>query len=119
MKKLILIAALMAGPASAENLRLLWMDGNELHELCSEASGQYGKGVCMGYVVGVLDGNNMHSDISASNSEGAYTICTALTAPRGQVRDVVKKYLTDNPGIRHYNAAIIVMEAITEAFPCE
>jgi len=37
----------------------------------------------------------------------------------GRLRKVVKKYLTNNPELLHYNADILVKNALVKAFPCK
>jgi hypothetical protein len=44
--------------------------------------------------------------------------CASPAADRVQVRDVVLKYLSDNPGIRDKPASQLAMTSLTTAFQC-
>ncbi len=45
--------------------------------------------------------------------------CIPENVTNGQVSDVVIKYLRDHPEERHILAAILVVKAMAEAFPCK
>lgn len=44
--------------------------------------------------------------------------CTPDNVTNGQMEDIVVKYLKDHPDERHMLAAILVVKAMTKAFPC-
>jgi hypothetical protein len=71
-------------------------------------------GLCAGFVVGIAD--------AMSNVTGVLgrRACIPLPAvPRGQVIDVVKRYLEQHPETRHDSAVSLVAQALSEAFPCK
>ncbi len=87
-------------------------DGNKLLDLCeqkNDGSASYYQDAFagLGYIAGAADTLN---DMSIICTEG-------LTY--GQMRRVVKKYLTNNPELLHRNANILVEDALQKAFPCK
>ena len=46
-------------------------------------------------------------------------ICLPSTGESGQVIDVVKNYLINNPETRHHNAAALIFVALTDKFSCK
>jgi len=64
-----------------------------------------------GYIVGVLDLLSSSPDLQRCLPDQGVT--------KGQVKDVVMKYLRDHPQYRHETAARLVAGAIAEAWPCE
>lgn len=98
--KLFLCAALLAGTAYAE----FW-DGNKL---LSRLRGDAGdQAVAIGYIMGVSDaGHNA-------------THCPPNNATAGQMEDIVKRYLNNNPAVRHLSADTIINRALGLVFPCQ
>ena len=84
--------------------QLQFNKGNSLKESC-QSTNLYSDAFCLGYVIGVADNN-------------AASICTPVGVTQGQVRDIVKKYLSDNPAQLHRDADILVLNALQQAFPC-
>ncbi len=76
-----------------------------LNELTSSPGTEMENATACGYVIGVFDA----------------TVGIAHEPPAdvdfGQVLDIVIKYLTDNPERLHEVAALLVTQALTEAFP--
>lgn len=65
----------------------------------------------IGYVVGVTD---------SGATEGIYGFKYCLPEVNTQqVYDIVKKWLEENPEVRHYGAYGLVAAALQEAFPCK
>jgi len=60
-----------------------------------------------GYVSGVVD------TLNGSN------FCLSKGVTTGQLMDIVGKFATDHPEIRHLNATPLVVVALERAFPCE
>ena len=72
----------------------------------------------------LLDFMNDKADISEGFAYGYITgISNMVCRPKGttnqQMYDVVKKYLVQNPQVRHENMGDIVLTALNEAFPCK
>ena len=91
--------------------------GNDLYEDCQAKTTNpiyYQKRFgCLGYINGVLD-----ATIGPDNGLVGFKFCPADTITRGQVRDVVIKWLSDHPQDRDIQASILVVIALREAWPC-
>lgn len=108
---LIAVAALLATlPAQAG-----FDTGNRLFEDCT-ATNYFNRGYCGGYVTGIVD---MLEALSARGVLPARTLCIPEGATKGQLADVVQKYLGDHPERRHLDAGGLVPEALNAAFPCK
>lgn len=83
-----------------------FFDGNKLHKELQDSNG-YGFFTGIGYVQGVIDA---HSGIF---------FCPPSTVTAGQVRDMVKKQLEDNPQIRHFAAERIIRDQLEKIWPCK
>ncbi len=82
-----------------------FLDGNKLlSDMNSETYS--GKAIALGYVIGVHD------------SFDTLLFCTPENASQGQMRDVVKKYIENNPSSRHKSADILIVNALKQDFPC-
>jgi hypothetical protein len=82
--------------------------GNELYGK-GESSNQNDKTFALGYIAGVSDvlvGDDM------------LKTCVPENVTVGQMRDIVIKYLKDNPEKRHFTAHSNVGVALFKAFPC-
>ena len=86
-----------------------FLSGNDLYTYIN-GDNAYDKGSALGFVVGIADGEE---------SQKRPRICISDQVTRGQVRDVVKKYLTEHPEQRHFTAASLVIESLMAAFPCQ
>ena len=83
-----------------------FVSGNDLHHAYSE-SPPY----ALGYVIGIAD---------AYSSDSLKFLCLTPSVTKGQINDVVKKYLESNPQVRHFSASSIVWNALSEAsFGCK
>ncbi|BDD65027.1 hypothetical protein Sj15T_00480 [Sphingobium sp. TA15] len=102
MKRLLALASAMSLAAVSNQAQAQWLTGNQLYEWCSSTSVTEG-GACMAYVIGALDGN--------------LSINTANGVTRGQIKDVVRKYLADHPERRQMMAATLVYMAVYSAWP--
>ena len=81
--------------------------GNRLFEDC-RASNYFNRGYCGGYVTGIVD-----------TIEALQARCVPEESTKGQLADVVIKYLEQNPERRHLEAGSLVPEALNRAFPCK
>lgn len=81
-------------------------DGNKLYSqmLSSDTTDNM---VALGYVTGIVDAYN---DI---------LICVKGNVTAGQINDIIKQYLYNNPAIRDQVAATLVMNALTPIWPCK
>lgn len=63
--------------------------------------------VAMGYVQGISDAGD------------GINHCLPANVQAGQLRDLVKSYLIDNPGNRHFLASVLVGHVLKITFPCK
>jgi Rap1a immunity proteins len=81
-----------------------WQMGKELVRICqSQSPGDVG--FCTGYIEGATAGRDVQ-----------YCFSAGVTA--GQVREVVKLWLSEHPEKWHLAAHDLVIEALKEKFPC-
>ena len=100
----IIAAVGLAVMLSANSHAWVWRNGNSSHIDCAnEAS--FTSGVCTGYILGVLDANARANFEPYCDSEGATV---------GQMKDIVKKWLADNPAYRTIPADAAVTVAMME-----
>jgi hypothetical protein len=113
--------------------------GNELLQKCRD-EGPTGATFCLGYIVGYgygyadgrqggaiyqRFGNMKPEDFDRRKSEvnkisrAASEYCIPDGVTQGQVRDIVVRYLDQNPTIRHGPAQILITMALKESFPCK
>ena len=98
------IASIVLAMCSVAQAGTFW-DGNKL----------YGK----------LQGNNMEQMqalgyvMGVSDAEDTATICSPNTVTSGQMFDIVKQYLENNPTVRHYPADMLVKIVLGRVWPCE
>jgi hypothetical protein len=72
--------------------------------------------LCYGYILGVQD---TLGEFSVSRVKTPLPVCFGSNPPTsGQSKDIVLKFLTDNPAIRNEDAAAITMGALSQAFKC-
>lgn len=95
------VLTLLSAPAHAD-----FKSGNELLDH-TNVDNYYNKGNAMGYIMGVVD------------AYSSIYICPPATITGGQVQDIVKSYLAQNPATRHEGASILVFRAMVEFFPCK
>lgn len=88
--------------------------GNRLYEDC-RSENYFNRGYCGGYVTGIVD------TIEAMQASGvlpANALCIPEGVTKGQLADVVERFLADRPERRHHEAGSLVPEALAAAFPC-
>ena len=114
LSTLCLMAAILfaASPASAQ-----YFDGQRLYSECEKGSSKTTDslapfGLCIGYIVGVADQYELHRHILGKKEE-----CIPMNVQQGTLRDVVMKFLRDNPGKRSQPAAALIMLALFDAYP--
>ncbi|MGC2464984.1 MAG: Rap1a/Tai family immunity protein [Candidatus Acidiferrum sp.] len=99
---------------SARAQRVSTTTGNDLLESC-ESTGHFEQAFCFGYITGVTDTDAMDGAAFPDRRRS----CVAENVSNGQVKDVVVKYLRDHPEERHLLAAILIVKAMSQAFPCK
>lgn len=115
-------------PANAGNLT-----GNDILETCSAKDRPILEAFCSGYVIGVVEGTKWGAALAFSAAAGGedstaelnYVVdqflgtCAPEEVQYSQFKDVLVKYLLENPSIRHESARTLAKSALNEAFPCE
>lgn len=101
MKTLILGLALCATTMAHAS----FIDGNKLHK----------------YLISNSDIENTHAwgyIAAIGDAFNGSTHCIPEGVSVGQLRDVVKKFLTDTPEVRHRPADVIVYVILKNTYPC-
>ncbi len=83
-----------------------WVNGNELKKYCS--SNSYERGICLGFT----------SAVANIVANAGWRACIPDGVTRGQLRDIMVKFLDDHPEALHLEAASLAARAYEEAFPC-
>ena len=100
----MLASALLIFPENARS-QSVFDTGNDLLSMCDD---KLGGSHCLGTAVGYAD-----------MLFWMKLICSTGTITKGQVIDIIKKYIRDNPAERHKAAAGLAYAALTKAFPCK
>lgn len=102
----IALAVAMAAAVYANAARAEWMGGEELEQMCTSDT-PLDRGLCLSYVMGVLDGSRF----------ATLPLKTPDDATGGKVRDAVTHYIKAHPDSAKLPARMIVRAAITDAWP--
>ena len=102
----IVLMLLLGSPA-----RAAVYSGNTLLDRCNDNE-NVSWGACLGYITAVSDVLN-GGDVIAG-----WKACNPKNVTPGQARDIVVRWLEENPKERHYSANSLVAIALSEAFPC-
>lgn len=105
MKKLMLVlcVTLYATVARAE-----FETGNTLYaKMMDQSSGE--RMYVMGYVTGVFDA---HQHINHCPPDG-------VNLTIGQITDIARQHLQQNPAIRHRTADVLIRDAFRNLWPCQ
>ena len=98
--------------------------GNSLYEECKSEAGDFKSGLCLGYITAVADAHiETVFSVAVANIERKdvqlrTSFCLRDGVNIGQLRDVVFQYLAQNPSERDKPAALLVITALAQAFPC-
>lgn len=93
--------------------------GNDLLHDCEQPE-MSSAGVCIGYILGVLDMISTEQDSSRAEERLSKDgdVCLPPTIDGWKVRDVVKKYLVDHPEARNLHASRLVWMAVVKVWGC-
>jgi hypothetical protein len=96
---------------------IMW-DGNQLYDLCQhyktdKLKGSLGPG-CFMYIAGAAETLEMENDADILTSR-----CPGEGVTDEKITDVVINWLEDHPEKRDSPAPLLVMKALTRAFPCQ
>jgi len=89
------------------------VDGSQLLRMCNESDTSMELQFCDAYIVGVRDGVVLATQLR----DATQIIETPVEAKQKQLRAVVVKYLNDHPEEHHKPAALLVIFALSKAFP--
>jgi len=107
------------------------MDGNTLYQLCKTSIDvmdnngyptdyytanvqESSAGACVGYIAGVNDGYEL-----TPISRTLKPYCLEDNVNYNQELRIVVKYLNDNPQLLNLNGNVIILDALSNAFPCK
>ena len=99
-------ALVCAGVAQAQ--RVSKVSGSELMKICASAS----KANCDAYLSGV-------ADTIAAGGRGQAEACIPVAVTGTELRDVVAKFLHDQPQMLHEKAGKVSIAAFAKAYPCK
>jgi hypothetical protein len=71
-------------------------------------------GYCMGYITGFMDGLRALDTVYRQPTP----YCVPASVTTGQLIKVFLKYTDDHPEKLHYDSSMLMLAAITNAFPC-
>jgi hypothetical protein len=108
--KSVFVAGLLLAAASLP-ARAGFVDGNKLHQDCSSMLNVLDSS-CAAYVSAVAD-TLEQAPVARRRA------CLPAGAKLSQAVDVVKRWLADNPQLRHLPGPEVVATALERAFPCK
>ena len=112
MKRLLIAAALVAAPVSAQSDPAReFRTGNDLLTLCT--GGNATVGYCFGFVMGVLDAVKAYETWNNWRE-----VCAPPGTSQGEYRNAVVTFLREHPRELDGQAASLVVLALRKRFPC-
>ena len=111
--KFIMGAIVAVTLLSSDRADASFQTGNSLLDACVSTQ-SYPAAICLNYISGV-------ADAASALYPAAYLgwrFCIPNTATLGQLKEVVTRWLIENPGERHYTGNSLVAHALSERFPC-
>lgn len=103
-----LLLYLVLFSAVSFNVEAAYQSGNKLKADLKNDSGTHNEMFAMGYIVGATEVLEDYKDV-----------CIADGVTQGQLKDVVKKYLDENPESLHEAAYVLVYSALRKVWPCK
>jgi len=100
----LIVAFLTAAPAS--QARAEFFTGNDLATLLNSQSNS-DRIQALGFIQGVFD---VYVHV---------TICPPANVTAGQLNDMIRNYLNNNPAIRHHTAERLINQALKQVWPCQ
>ncbi len=107
MKKFLICLLLLPSLAYAQ------LSGTLLKQYCAEGAPAPEMGVCWGFIIGVIrtaEGSNLSNRFCLPQNENLET---------QQIVYVVEKFLNERPEVLHFNPSVLVVGALSNAFPCK
>src|ERR1700758_4438935 len=108
--RVVLLAILCALPVHGKaDVEQGFLDGNKLLDLCKKDASITNQRVCAGYLMGVADvGQQLHKG----------TLCMPTGISVSDLRELVMKYVEENPEQQRYAAFSTILTIFLNAFPC-
>jgi Rap1a immunity proteins len=110
----VLLSASLGLQPAQRKVTLSDIDGAGLLDFCSKPEGTALQ-FCEAFILGVRDGVVLTAELRDSKP----LIDTPFEAKQHQLRAVVVKYLNDHPEEQHKPAGLLVIFALSRAFPPE
>jgi hypothetical protein len=101
------MSLLLCAPVSLAKVR----DGNQLLQQCTATIGAH-VNFCFGYIDAVVD------LLLENNGIDGFNACVSSELDDPQLRNLVVKFLKDNPDLRRLGAPNLIARALAQAFPC-
>jgi hypothetical protein len=98
---------------AAHSVHAEYFSGVLLNKYCNSQS-DYEKGMCLGYIVGVVDSFKTTSTVKGEKK----IFCIPQGVTSGQLVLVLKKSMQEHPETLHLPASAHTLSALTAAFPC-
>ena len=120
MKKLalllVVVSLFVASPVMAENYKA-YVTGRDLIERCGTENDPTKMGTlpnCIGYIAAVID---LHESFVRADATKPI-FCKPYRHDLTEMHKVVCKFLKENPNLLINSASDLVIQAMTELFPC-
>lgn len=97
------------------------MTGNQLHEIC-QMSSVSAQQTCMYYIWGSFEGMHAMNELDtlvASDAAIAKGYCLPDGVTAVQIADIVKRFITDTPELRHGSASAMIYTGLSKVYPCK
>ena len=104
----IVMGLALSGTVASAKVR----DGNQLLQQCTATIGAH-VNFCFGYIDAVVD------LLLEKNEIDGFNACISSELDDPQLRNIVVKFLKDNPDLSHLSAPNLIARALAEAFPCQ
>ena len=121
----LLIAVILSGLVVGGKATADFYDGKMLLQDCQGGDDQQETqnfaglsqwGTCVGYIAAVVD--TMSNASLTAGSVNAQQLCVSEHVQLSQLKDIVRRWLSDHPEKRHLAASFLVFQALKEKFPC-
>jgi hypothetical protein len=86
-------------------------DGDQLLRQCTATIGAH-VNFCFGYIDAIVD------LLVENNGIDGFNACISTELDDPELRNIVVKFLKDNPDLRHLGAPDLIARALAAAFPC-
>ena len=122
----ILVAVVLSGLVVGDQVRADFYDGKMLLQDCQggddqketqELAGLSQWGTCVGYIAAVVD--TISNAFLTAGSVNAQQLCVSEHVQLSQLKDVVRRWLSDHPEKQHLAASFLVFQALKEKYPCK